>query len=179
MQDPVYEVTSVIKGIVQAQNATLQRDTLRKYYAPDASFDHPFYLVGSSASSRETGILPIYQWQRCLYIPQVEVHNVGFDKESNKIFLDVTQRWVPTFLPKALYAPTLRSIIVLYLQRGADGRFYVKRQEDYYQPQTLPGKLIPGFDIVILLSKRICTFICLLLALFCRVVFRHWRPVAQ
>ena len=77
MQDPVYEITSVIKGIVQAQNATLQRETLRKFYAPDASFDHPFFLVSSSASSRETGILPIYQWQRCLYVPQVEVHNVG------------------------------------------------------------------------------------------------------
>ena len=60
----------------------------------------------------------------------------AFDKESNKMFLDVTQRWVSTILPRALYAPTLRSIIVFYLQRGADGRFYVKRQEDYYQPQT-------------------------------------------
>ena len=77
MQDPVYEITSVIRGIVQAQNATLQRETLRKYYAPDASFDHPFFLVSSNSSSRDTGILPIYQWQRCLYIPQVEVHNVG------------------------------------------------------------------------------------------------------
>lgn len=77
MQDPVYEIGNVIKGIVGAQNATIQRETLRNFYAPDASFDHPFYLVTSSSSSRDTKILAIFQWQRCLFIPQVEVHNVG------------------------------------------------------------------------------------------------------
>ena len=28
----------------------------------------------------------------------------------------------------------LRLIVVLELQRGADGKFYIKRQEDFYQP---------------------------------------------
>lgn len=77
MQDPVYEIGNVIKKVIQAPNATVQRETVRKFYAPDANFDHPFFLVSSSVSSRDTGILPIFQWQRCLYNPQVEVHNVG------------------------------------------------------------------------------------------------------
>ena len=75
-------------------------------------------------------------------------------------FLEVTQTLRPNLFPFSLYAPTVRCvaspsslaagpcpthaylppapprlIVVLFLQRGADGRFYIKRQEDYYQPQ--------------------------------------------
>ncbi|UZJ56153.1 hypothetical protein CBS101457_005473 [Exobasidium rhododendri] len=50
MQDPSYEVAGVVKGLVQARSATLQRDCLEKYFAPDASFDHPFCSVVSSSS---------------------------------------------------------------------------------------------------------------------------------
>lgn len=47
MQDPVYEVVTVFRGLLQSPNATVQRDTLQAFYAPDASFDHPFYTVVS------------------------------------------------------------------------------------------------------------------------------------
>ena len=53
MQDPTHEVAGVVKGLVEARTATAQRDTLEKYFAPDASFDHPLCSVVSSTNVRK------------------------------------------------------------------------------------------------------------------------------
>lgn len=47
MQDPVREVREVVKALIEAPNAMAQRKTLRTYFAPDASFDHPLCAVAS------------------------------------------------------------------------------------------------------------------------------------
>lgn len=56
MQDPTYEVAGVVKGLVQARNATAQRDCLEKHFAPDASFDHPLCSVASTSNVRASCI---------------------------------------------------------------------------------------------------------------------------
>ncbi|PWN88650.1 hypothetical protein FA10DRAFT_281115 [Acaromyces ingoldii] len=180
MQDPVREISSVVKGLVQARNATEQRDTLERHFAPDASFDHPLCTVVSGPNSRDAGLLPIYQWLRCMFTPQIEVHNVGFDKEANKLFLDASQKLTPNIFPLSrVYAPVVRLIVVLFLQRGADGKFYIKRQEDYYEPQTLPGKLVPGGELIVTSIKRIAAFNCMLLTIFFGLILGFWRPVGR
>lgn len=58
MQDPSQEVAGVVRGLVQARSATLQRDCIEKYFAPDASFDHPMCSVSSSSNVSENDYLP-------------------------------------------------------------------------------------------------------------------------
>lgn len=50
MQDPVHEITGVVKSLVMAKDATDQRDSLQRYFVPDASFDHLMCSVASSAN---------------------------------------------------------------------------------------------------------------------------------
>lgn len=50
MQDPTQEIARVVKGLVEAKTATIQRDVLEKHFAPDASFDHPLCSVVSSTN---------------------------------------------------------------------------------------------------------------------------------
>lgn len=50
MQDPVHEISGVVKSLVMAKDATDQRDSLQRYFAPDASFDHLMCSVASSAN---------------------------------------------------------------------------------------------------------------------------------
>lgn len=137
---------------------------------------------------------------------------LGFDpmKLPSHRFLDASQKLTPNLYPLSrLYAPVVRLIVVLFLQRGADGKFYIKRQEDYYEPQTwvtfprftirrsspcqkhsceqnlsllspsLPGKLIPGGEIVVTTIKRVAAFNCMLLTLIFGLVLGFWRPLGH
>ncbi|PWN53360.1 hypothetical protein IE53DRAFT_181428 [Violaceomyces palustris] len=178
MEDPVKEIASVVKGLVSARDATEQKACLEAYFTPDASFDHPLCSVSSSPNSRDAGLLPIYQWLRCMFNPDIQVHQVGFDERNNKLFLDVTQRLTPNLYPLSkLYAPVVRLVVVLQLQRGADGRFYVKSQEDFYEPQVIPFGLVPGLGWVTSAVKRVIGFNCSVLTTLTQVGLGYWKPV--
>lgn len=47
MQDPVREITGVVKSLVECKDATVQQVALKKYFTQDASFDHPLCAVTS------------------------------------------------------------------------------------------------------------------------------------
>ena len=47
MDHPKREITGVVKGLVCAKDANEQRETLQRYFTPDASFDHPLCAVSS------------------------------------------------------------------------------------------------------------------------------------
>ncbi|KAN0066541.1 hypothetical protein ACQY0O_000635 [Thecaphora frezii] len=177
MEDPVSEVAAVVKQLVAARNASEQKAALQMYFAPDASFDHPLCSVPSSPSSRDNGVLPIYQWLRCMFTPDIETHQIGFDEKANKLFLDVSQRLTPNVLGlNKLWAPVVRLIVVLQLQRGADGKFYVKRQEDFYEPQVLPFGLVPFLGPIASAVKHMVGFNCAILAGVTQLTIGYWKP---
>ncbi|EPQ31947.1 uncharacterized protein PFL1_00146 [Pseudozyma flocculosa PF-1] len=177
MQDPVSEIAGVVKGLVSARNASEQKACLQRYFAPDASFDHPLCSVASGPNSRDNGVLPIYQWLRCMFTPDIETHQIGFDEKANKLFLDVSQRLTPNVLVvNKLWAPIVRLIVVLQLQRGADGKFYVKRQEDFYEPQVLPFGLLPLLGPVTSAVKHVIGFNCAILTGITQLTIGYWRP---
>ncbi|CEH13503.1 hypothetical protein CBOM_01423 [Ceraceosorus bombacis] len=177
MQDPAREVKNVVKGLIEAPTAAAQSKVLKTYFAPDASFDHPLCAVASSPNSRDGGVLPIYQWLRCMFTPHIDVHSVALDKDNNKLYIDATQTLVPSIsLLAAIRAPACRLIVVLFLQRGADGRFYIKRQEDYYEPQVLPGLIFPGLSPLIQIVKLIIGFNCWVLTFIIGYTLGWWNP---
>ena len=76
MDDPVSEIPGVIQALTQSP-PSIQRQTLEKYFTPDASFTHPFCRTGSFNGSRLL-ILAIYRWYKILS-PRIElaVDSVG------------------------------------------------------------------------------------------------------
>lgn len=82
----------------------------------------------------------------------------------------------PNLFPFSLYTPTARILVVLSLHKGADGLFYVNRQEDFYEPQVLPGLIIPGGYTVLTAIKLLIGVNCLILAWFVQTFLGYWRP---
>lgn len=72
----VAEIPKVISLLTQSP-ATIQQQTIEKYFTRNASFTHPFCRTGSFDQSRLL-ILYIYRWYRILS-PQIElqVNSVG------------------------------------------------------------------------------------------------------
>ncbi|KAE8215704.1 hypothetical protein CF327_g1062 [Tilletia walkeri] len=177
MENPVEEVANVVKGLVQAQDAAEQRAYMQKYFAPDASFDHPLVQVAPGPNSRDAGMLPIYQWLRCMFSSKIDVHSAAFDENNNKLYVDATQFLIPS-IPffRPFFGPAARLVVVLTLQRGQDGKFYIKRQEDLYQPQVLPFGFLPGLGAAVSLVKRIAGLNCAILAGTVRLTLGYWDP---
>ncbi|CAD6884569.1 unnamed protein product [Tilletia controversa] len=177
MENPVAEVADVVKGLVQAEDAAEQRAYMQKYFAPDASFDHPLVQVAPGANSRDAGILPIYQWLRCMFSSKIDVHSAAFDEKNNKLYVDATQFLIPSIpFIRPFWTRAARLVVVLTLQRGQDGKFYVKRQEDLYQLQVLPFGFIPGAGPAFSLVKRIAGLNCAILAGTVRLTIGYWNP---
>ncbi|KAK0556752.1 hypothetical protein OC846_000940 [Tilletia horrida] len=166
MENPVAEISSVVKGLVQAQDAAEQRAYMQKYFAPDASFDHPLCQVASSPN-----------WLRCMFNSRIEVHSTAFDDQNNKLYVDATQWLIPSVpIVRPFWGPAARLVVVLTLQRGQDGKFYVKRQEDIYQVQVIPFGVVPGLGGVVNFVKRVAGLNCAILAGAVRLTIGYWDP---
>ncbi|CAO1621936.1 unnamed protein product [Parajaminaea phylloscopi] len=176
MQSPVEEIPGVVKALVEAKNADDQLLALRRYYSPDASFDHMLCAVPQGPQSRDNGIAPVYQWLRMLSNSTIRIDSVAFDQKKNKAYVDAAQTLRPNVFPVSLWTPTLRILVVLQLHKGADGLFYVNRQEDYYTPHVLPGHLVPGGYTVLLTIKFLAAIACIFMAWFIQTFLGYWKP---
>ncbi|ETS63280.1 hypothetical protein PaG_01556 [Moesziomyces aphidis] len=177
MEDPVQEIRGVVKGLVAARNASEQKYCMQKYFAPDASFDHVLCTVASGPNSRDNGVLPIYQWLRVISRSDIEVFHVGFDQQTNKLFLEAVQTLRPNFpVVRDVVAKDARIVVALQLQRGADGKFYIKSQQDLYAPQVLPFGIVPGGETVTMLIKKIAALNCVVFVAIAQILFGLWKP---
>lgn len=179
MQSPVDELPTAIKGLIEAPTADDQRAALQRYFSPDASFDHSLCAVAAGPSSRDNGVLSIYQWLRIISTSSIRIDSVAFDQRKNRAYVDAAQTLRPTLFPVSLYQPTLRIVVLLHLHKGADGLFYIHRQEDFYAPQVLPGQLVPGLHTVILTVKLIVGIQCFILAWLVQTFLGYWKPSAR
>lgn len=69
--------------------------------------------------------------------------------------------------------------MLLDLHKGADGLFYIHRQQDYYEPQVMPGQLIPGGYSAINAIKLIIGVNCAILAWFTMTIIGYWKPTKK
>ncbi|PWN30737.1 hypothetical protein BDZ90DRAFT_257799 [Jaminaea rosea] len=176
MQSPADEIPGVVKALVEAPTPDDQRAALQRYFSPDASFDHMLCAVASGPQSRDNGVLPIYYWLRIMSNSSIRIDSVAFDQRKNKAYVDAAQTLRPNLFPFSLYTPTARILVVLSLHKGADGLFYVHRQEDFYEPQVIPGQVIPGGHTVVLAIKLLIGVNCLVLAWIVQTFLGFWRP---
>jgi hypothetical protein len=79
MDNPLSEITPLVHALTQG-TPQQQKDTINKYFTPDASFTHPFCRTGSFDGSRVL-IHAIFQWYKVLS-PRIEleVESVGMSQ---------------------------------------------------------------------------------------------------
>ncbi|PKI82446.1 hypothetical protein MVES1_003339 [Malassezia vespertilionis] len=179
MEHPVREIKGVVRGLVCAKNAQEQRATAQKYMTPNASFDHPMCAVPSFPGSRDSGLLPIYQWLRIMFMDTlIDIHSVAYDEDNEKIYLSATQTLrcnVP--LIRYIIVPKPSLFVCLDLVR-TDGKYYITKQTDVYAVQEIFGMLGPWLFCVVMLIKYFTGFFCLLLASPFQFL-GFWNPGSQ
>lgn len=63
-QDVNKEIVAIVRTLTSTDSPSEQRDVVRRYLTPNASFEHPLCSVKSGPNSRDSQILRIYQ---CIY----------------------------------------------------------------------------------------------------------------
>ncbi|CDR88326.1 uncharacterized protein SPSC_04153 [Sporisorium scitamineum] len=177
MEDPVSEIRGVVDGLVAARNASEQKYCIQRYFAPDASFDHVLCTVASGPNSRDNGLLPIYQFLRVISKSDIEVFHVAFDQHTNKLFIEAVQTLRPNLpIVRDVIAKDAPIVVALKLQRGADGKFYIKSQQDLYAPQVLPFGVVPGGETATMLIKKIASINCIIMVAIVQLLLGYWKP---
>ena len=70
MENPVNEIAGVIHLLTQSPPST-QRQTIEKYFTPNASFTHPFCRTGKWPNSRLL-VQIIYRWYKIMS-PSIDI----------------------------------------------------------------------------------------------------------
>lgn len=104
---------------------------------------------------------------------------LALDSQHNRLYVDAAQTLQPNLPPLSwVYAPTCRLVVLLDLHRGGDGLFYVHRQQDFYEPQVMPGQLVPGGWTIINLIKLCAGFGCAIMAMLAMFITGYWKTTA-
>ncbi|PYH88885.1 hypothetical protein BO71DRAFT_364582, partial [Aspergillus ellipticus CBS 707.79] len=168
MEDPVHEIPTIIHHLTQSPPQDQER-TIAKYFTPSAAFVHPFCRVWSYPGSRWL-VEKIYQWYKIMS-PRIEleVHSVAFDKPSLKLYATLTQTFSIFLIPLHIARVHLTTILDLTTDpedgrtptHGPGKRYYIKRQEDCYQPSEFVKFVLPwGGQWVVLAWQALATVFC-------------------
>ncbi|KAI9823853.1 MAG: hypothetical protein M1826_007599 [Phylliscum demangeonii] len=162
MEDPVKEIATVVRSLTQTP-ADLQRQTIERFFLPDASFIHPFCRTGSFPNSR-WAIWRIYRWYKILS-PRIEItiNGIAFDQDHSRLYVDISQIFSPWYLP--FYRAHPRLVAVIDLEYNEQRRLYfIKRQNDLYQVDEFVKFLWPAGWVVVLAWQFYNTFLSILAA---------------
>ncbi|WFD42600.1 hypothetical protein MPSI1_001246 [Malassezia psittaci] len=167
MEDPRREIAHVVKGLCSAKDANEQRDTIQKYFTADASFDHPMCSVASYPNSRDTGVLPIYQWLRIMFMDTlIDVHDIAFYQGDTDTAVQFGPNTVFMGTNCRVRSSGLSSLVVeLDLVKGKDQKYYISRQADYYQVQEVLYIVFPFAKKLVMAIKLFTGFLCMIYAL--------------
>lgn len=76
MDDPPEQIEDIINGLT-VRSSEEQHETILKYFAPDASFDHPLAWVLPSKNSREEVLNVFRAYKYLSNVQKIEVVSVG------------------------------------------------------------------------------------------------------
>ncbi|KAL3447196.1 hypothetical protein BJX65DRAFT_277563 [Aspergillus insuetus] len=150
MEDPVAEVPRVIRLLTQTP-PSLQEETINQFFTSSAEFVHPFCRTWSYNGSR-WAVIKIYQWYKIMS-PHIDldVRSVAYDKENLRLYVTIFQIFSIWLIPFHSAPVTLTTVLDLTTDPG-DGRaaaaqgkkrYYIKKQEDFYQPSEFIKFVMP------------------------------------
>ncbi|KAG0247834.1 hypothetical protein BG011_000832, partial [Mortierella polycephala] len=166
-------VPFVISSLTQG-SPTEQEYILKTYFTPNASFQHPFCRVFSFSNvtipligeiDSRWVIWMIYRWYKILS-PRIDldVHSVVYDQKQQVLFVQISQVFSLWFVP--FYKSHAQLITALHLHHAPnDGKYYIHKQEDFYQVNEFVKFVWPFGDIVLAIWQFAMTLICIIGAL--------------
>lgn len=123
MEDPVRDVKHIIRSLTQGSPQE-QSDALYRYYAPGASFVHPFCRVPSFKDVQVPGlggtdsralILAVLKWYKILS-PRIDLDIVStvFDEKTNTLYVKINQVFSIWLIP--FHRAPVQLVTVLQLE---------------------------------------------------------------
>lgn len=173
MEHPKDQVSHVIRMLTEG-SPVQQRDAIELYFKPDASLIHPLCRVPSFSrvtfpflwdiNSRWV-ISLIYRWYKILS-PQIIIHidSIEHEQKSNTIYCELRQEFSKIFVPFYRNSAHLTTKLILHYEEH-EGKYYIKTQEDLYQPDQLIRYFFPGGSALILLFQYFAAYFCVIGAL--------------
>ncbi|KAF2147336.1 uncharacterized protein K452DRAFT_261770 [Aplosporella prunicola CBS 121167] len=183
MEDPQRDIRQVIHLLCQTP-PSVQRDTIERFFTPDATFTHPFCRTGKLPHSRLL-IRAVYRWYKIMS-PRIDmrINSVAYDPTTLLLYVHISQVFRIWAIP--FYAAPVSLVTVLHLAYSAPdshssavaaaegaalaarepgGRYYIAAQNDLYQVSEFVRFVWPGGFLVVWLWQLVATFFCVLGAL--------------
>ncbi|KIJ47848.1 hypothetical protein M422DRAFT_163336 [Sphaerobolus stellatus SS14] len=174
MENPAEQLPGAIKMITQAINADIQKAAIEQFFTHDAGFNHPAITVVPYDRSRDD-IISIYQWYR-ISSPRVDmvIDDVTFSAEKMKAFISIRQKLHKVYIP---WAPmTVPSVLIVQMDFVKKGDlYYIKQQDDYYEPEDWLKLNLPLLSPFVTNFKALATAWCTVIARLAQLV-GIWKP---
>ncbi|KAF1931485.1 uncharacterized protein M421DRAFT_55681 [Didymella exigua CBS 183.55] len=160
MENPVEEITNVIHLLTQSPPST-QRQTVEKYFTPNASFTHPFCRTGQWPNSRLLVGL-IYRWYKIMS-PSIDitVQSVAYDESNLIIYVSIFQIFRIWLIP-FYYAPVYLTSVIKLERNNDDRKYYIESQDDLYAIDQWIRFIAPGGWILVYLWQFWASFFCVI-----------------
>ncbi|KAJ5261045.1 hypothetical protein N7478_011640 [Penicillium angulare] len=170
MDKPVEEISTVIRLLTQSV-PSLQQKTVERFFTRDAAFSHPFCRVPSFKGSRWY-VLKIFQWYKVMS-PRIEmeIHSIAFDEKNLKLYIHMSQIFSIWIVPFHVAPVTLTTVLDLTTESSQSDPppnaeqtlYYIKKQEDLYQPSEFIKFLLPHVGHWLISAWHlVATFFCII-----------------
>jgi len=175
MENPQEDIATIVKLMTVAETPEIQRATIEKYFAPDAGFNHPLCQVKRGHNSRNK-ILGIYQWYRNMSPKlELEVEDVAYNQISQKLYLNVSQKF-HIFASPFCAVPARLLVQLTLVKDESSGLHLIVQQDDFYQFEEIANLVIPPLAGVIIRAKQLGSYFSNLNT-FVFQLFGFWRPI--
>ncbi|KAL7416607.1 hypothetical protein BDY24DRAFT_368404 [Mrakia frigida] len=197
MNDPKAEIVRVVKDLTSTSSPSIQRETLQRYFHPNAAFNHPLCRVVGSPGSRDRELLRIYQWYRIMSpVLHLDVKSLDFDEKNLTLYLNITQTFhifLSPFKPassKSVFlfqrcnfvpSPELTRLLVrITLIKDPTSKLYlITSQTDFYQPEDVASLVFPPLATVINAFKSFATLGCMIWCVIFQWTLGWWVPEVE
>ncbi|KAG8886652.1 hypothetical protein FRB97_000072 [Tulasnella sp. 331] len=147
MEDPHGQaVSEVIRPLLTGSSEEVRR-VVTAYFTPSCAISHPLYQLAEAPDSKEAAIKIFATRSDVFRSSDFSTQSVALDESNNKLFCDSKRTVWLRHLPMG--SAYIRSLIMIQLVTGGDGRSYIGSWEELLQPDDLSALLfLPGARLV-------------------------------
>ncbi|KAK9767053.1 hypothetical protein K7432_003407 [Basidiobolus ranarum] len=155
MEDPIKELPLVIRNALGTVKSQIQRETLEMIFIDESEFVHPLIHILPGPGSKERVIQAYRFWKGCTWEDIPEIQEVWFDPGLCKAMMKLTQTVRPIHMP--LIQSEIRLTVLLDFEKS-QGKYRIKKQEDFIPFEDLLNLFLPGSRFVLERVKRLGSY---------------------
>ncbi|EGG08405.1 uncharacterized protein MELLADRAFT_105052 [Melampsora larici-populina 98AG31] len=144
MNNPVKELTEVVRSITEPYEASEIIKNVDKYFTEDAYILHPIINQALRFRGKEN-LKGIYKFFRVMTINnKIEFDAVMFNQDHTKATLELTEELEIRLLPRGIWPRRIKFLIRVDLEKSpTDSKYRIKRQNDNFVSDIASSGVLP------------------------------------